>query len=979
MVYVWGKSVDRVKSKTRNTKEEITIPSSRYVIHAPDDLSSNSPHLSEIRHYIQRWKKSLLNEQQGAQTHFLELCELFSFPKPSPDDETYLFEKQLTKVSGAKGRSDVWKRGHFVWEYKSKGEDLGKALEQLHLYLPALENPPILIACDMERFEIRTNWTNHVTNSYSYTIQDLLKPEFQKLLKAVFENPESLKPSKTTIELTEESVYGFVNLAKSIEIRTQDPLRTAHFLNRFVFCMFAESARLLKDQCFTKTLRSTCERPEQFVPLFSDLFSKMSKGGYFGHSEIDHFNGGLFDNPDVIELQKEELQQLYVTSQNNWKEIDPTIFGTLFERTIDPSKRKQLGAHYTSPEKIAKIVQPVVILPLQYEWDEIKVKVEEFLKKKQKTKAKALYEAFMARLATFTVLDPACGSGNFLYQALKELKSFNHKVILEAQQLGLDNKPLVETLNISPKNVRGIEKEVHAAELARLVIWIGEIQWMIANGFGINRKPILQTLDNIECRDALLNPDGTEAEWPDADAIVGNPPFLGGNKLQGAFDTKYLEALRKIYVPRISGKADLVCYWLEKGQMQLLNQKAQTCGFIATRNIQSGNNRKVLDKFTENLDIYHAYSDEEWDNEGASIRVAMLCLKNKVLELPKTLDCKAVKKINTDLKDSINLSQAFTLEQNLKLSFQGIIKLGPFDIPGNLAREWLKMPNGSGKPNKDVLKPLLNGQELVQIRPQDRWIIDFNAMSIEEAMQYELPFAYVKEHVKPIRDKNNRWRRKELWWLHGELNLGMRQALQGLKRYLVTSIVAKHRIFTWLSINILPDARLIVFSKEDDFFLGILQSTIHKLWSLKVGNRIGVGGDPVYNNTKCFETFPFPQGLTPDIPAEQYTKDPRAVKIAKAAKELYEWRENWLNPKEWMNTVPEIIEGYPDRILPKDDGCAKALKQRTLTNLYNQMPDMLKYLHKQLDDAVAEAYGWPTDLSDEEILQRLFDLNQARS
>jgi type II restriction/modification system DNA methylase subunit YeeA len=203
--------------------------------------------------------------------------------------------------------------------------------------------------------------------------------------------------------------------------------------------------------------------------------------------------------------------------------------------------------------------------------------------------------------------------------------------------------------------------------------------------------------------------------------------------------------------------------------------------------------------------------------------------------------------------------------------------------------------------------------------------------------------------------------------------------LQGRDRYIATTRHSKYRIFIWLPIDVVPDSALIAVARDDDTIFGLLSSRGHELWSLRLCSWLGVGNDPRYTPSTIFETFPFPEGLTPDIAAERYAADPRAQRIAAAARRLNELRENWLNPSDLVERVPEVVPGYPDRILPKDEACAKELRKRTLTNLYNQRPAWLDNIHKELDAAVAAAYGWPADLSDDEILERLFRLNQERA
>ena len=267
-----------------------------------------------------------------------------------------------------------------------------------------------------------------------------------------------------------------------------------------------------------------------------------------------------------------------------------------------------------------------------------------------------------------------------------------------------------------------------------------------------------------------------------------------------------------------------------------------------------------------------------------------------------------------------------------------------------------------------------NGIDLTR-RPQDIWIIDFGTyMPESDAALYEIPFEYILKNVKPERDKNAEKRSRELWWLHQRPRPEMRDALIGLTRYIATPEVAKHRVFVWMHPAILPDKKLIVIARTDNATFGVLHSLFHELWSLAVCTWHGVGNDPRYTPTTTFETFPFPESVLSDP-----NPDARFPAIAAAARRLVELRDNWLNPPEWVKWVPEVVPGYPDRLLPVDDKAAAELKKRTLTNLYNQRPAWLVNAHQALDEAVAVAYGWPVDLSDDEILRRLLALNLERT
>lgn len=929
--------------------------------------------------FIEKWRASTLKERSASQSHFNDLCKLLEVENPTdadPTGERYCFERGASKTAGGEGWADVWMRGHFGWEYKGKRKDLTAAFAQLQQYAVALENPPLLVVSDMERIIIHTNWTNTVSEKHTITLDDLKDAAKRDVLRAVFTDPERLKPKKTIDALTREAADTFAGLAIRLREAGHDPQAVAHFVNRLVFCMFAEDINLLPRRVFSQILDAAVTKPDKASNLLGQLFEAMRAGGYFGVDEIEWFNGGLFDDASALPLTRADIKTIGAASNMDWSDIDPSIFGTLFERGLDPAKRSQLGAHYTDPAKIMMIVRPVIIEPLWREWETVKAQIEK--PKTSDKKKRQLLGGFFERLRGFRVLDPACGSGNFLYLALLALKDIEHRVNLEAEAMGLGR----QFPTVGPEVVCGIELNPYAAELARVTIWIGEIQWMRKNGFDISRKPILKPLQNIQNRNALVNKDGTEAAWPKADAIVGNPPFLGNKKLIGGLGEDDVAQLRKVF-PH-SGAYDLVTYWFRKAAAISADTRLRV-GLVATQSIRQGANREVLESILANSIITDAWADEPWNIDGAAVRVSLVCFASKGLEMPSKamLDGQPVDRIFSDLKGSAagvgsNVTQAKRLKANKGVIFQGPVKVGAFDISGELARQMLTLAgNPNNRPNSDVIRPWRNGMDVTR-RPSDTWIIDFGEMPEEQAALYEGPFEYVRKHVKPARDKNRRDGRRLRWWLHGETVPAFRRAALSIERYLVTPRVAKHRIFAWAPKSCLPDSRLYAVTRDDDVTFGILHSRFHEVWSLATSSRHGVGNDPTYNSASCFDTFPFPSVLEPTLSPAGH-QNQQAEQIAKAAKRLNELRENWLNPPDFVKWIPEVVPGYPDRIEPLGIAAKFELKKRTLTNLYNARPAWLANAHAELDAAVAAAYGWTADISDAEILKRLLALNLERS
>ncbi len=963
--------------------------------------------------FIRKWKPVALTERATAQEHFIDLCRLFDHPTPVEDDpvgDHFTFEKGAPKTGGGEGWADVWKKGFFAWEYKKKKRDLSKALEQLTRYAAALESPPLHVACDTHIFRIETRWTNEVPAVHEFELDDLAEPINFAHLRAVFHNPDELRSGRTRAKLTKEAADKFQTISDSLQHRNPDREAVAHFVNQLVFCFFADSVKLLPNGLWKKLLQAAERKPAQAKAFLARLFDDMAKGGDFDLENILEFDGGLFDGRPPLALEHTEIGLLFAAASLDWSLIDPTIFGTLFERFLDPDKRAQIGAHYTQPEKIMMIVEPVVLRPLRAEWETAKAKIEAIMAPvlaapsgngraasrdlaKRFDTARAMAEierdAFIERLCGLRILDPACGSGNFLYLALQGVKDIEWRAILDCEALGLG----MAVPRAGPEILHGIEINPFAAELARTTIWIGDIQWRVKNAIQHHPRPILRKLDSIECRDALLMPDGKGgfgmAEWPESDFIVGNPPFLGDRKMIAGLGEDYVRDLRSKYVTEVPGHSDLVCFWLWKGLDALGTRRARRVGFVATNSVTGGNNLAVMKRITEQARIFEAWSDEPWTVDGAAVRVAVVCYEPAGNPISARLDGVEVGSIGPDLTSEGSIVHAGRLSENASICFIGTMKNGAFNIPYQTGIGWLSLPlNPNGRPNSDVLSPWTNGVELTR-RSSNQWIIDFGPHArLEEVVFYEEPFRRISELVKPHRDGLRRKAYRELWWRYQESQPKLRGLLSKISRYICSPRVSKYRLFVWLSSAVVPDSATVAVARDDDTTFGVLHSRFHEAWSLRLGTWLGVGNDPRYTPTTTFETFPFPEGLTPNIPAADYADDPRAQRIAAAAKRLDDLRRAWLNPPDLVDFVAEVTptaapgeapRRYPDRIVPKTVEAAAKLKERTLTNLYNQRPRWLSDAHEALDRAVAAAYGWPEDISTDDALARLLALNLERA
>ena len=947
--------------------------------------------------FVARWRDAGFGERQGAQSFFNDLCGLVGHATPAAygDPEAFTFEKA---VPG--GFADAYYEEHFGWEFKGQDAQLDGAFDQLLRYQVHLKTPPLLIVSSFQTVRIQTNFPGMETARYDVGIGEFEEPARLELLRDVFFAPHRFRERLRSVDaVTRGTAAVFQSIVVDMERASSvtphqnskdnvtphpdaGPERLARYLNQLVFCLYAEDAGLLPDGLFTRIVAQHYRSPATFDRAIRSLFAQMATGGFSGADEIAHFNGDLFNVVDTVELSATALQRLGEACERNWRDIEPSIFGTLFERALDASKRAQTGAHYTGADDIELVVEPVVMTPLRREWETARAEIEsseagfsgftdfqDYVADASITQsgqsvnpvnpdsdnspARARLEAFRERLASVRVLDPACGSGNFLYIALRSLLDLEKEVIDYAAARGW----LGLTPRVQPDQMLGLEINHYAAELARTALWIGYIQWHQANGFPYTQRPILTPLDTIRQTDAILDlsdPDNpAEPEWPAAEFIVGNPPFLGSQLIRGNLPESHTDALFQLYGDRIPNYSDYCCYWFEKARQMVNDGNAQRVGLLATQGIRGGANRRVLERIKKTGDIFMAYSDRPWLLEGAIVHVSIVCFDDGS-EFHKELDDQVVIDVNANLTAGVDLTKAIRLPENADRSFIGDMKKGKFEISGETAVTMLNaVGNPNGRPNSDVVRPWVNALDITR-RPRGMWIIDFDMHGSEyEAAQYEMPFEYVKEHVKPFRDKVRNPLERRRWWVHGRTAPDFRQAVKCLDKYIATPRVAKHRVFVYLESQIIPDGAIVAIASNSDYDLGILHSRAHELWARSTGTQLREAESGFrYSHTATFETFPFPR------PTEEQREA-----IGAAAAELNRLREGWLNPPDLISRGVSAAE----------------LRRRTLTNLYNQRPTWLDNVHARLDAAVSDAYGWPPHLADGEILERLLALNLERA
>lgn len=971
-----------------------------------------------VKQFIEKWSKIELRERASSQSHFNDVCALVGHATPTdidPKGEFFTFEADVEKDAEKKhGWADAWYKGKFIWEYKGPHKNLDVAYQQLLRYRESLGNPPLLITSDTQKIILHTNFTNTAKRIEVIDFDRLQKDGLQ-LLEDAFHNPDAFKPSETQEKITEKTADAFVSFAKDLQEwgkLSYHRERLAHFVVRILFCLFAEDIGLLPDKVFTELIRVRYkdQTTEQFVKSLRMLFAAMKDGNStFGAHTIPWFNGGLFEDDFVPEMLTAHVRELLSACDKDWASIDPSIFGTLFERVIDESKRAQLGAHYTSKDDIMLVIEPVLMAPLRTKWRKIKAEAENQINQNIPSAAFVTLKKFSDEIASIRVLDPACGSGNFLYIALRELLDLQKQIIVFAEEHNLSEI----RLTVGPQQLFGLELNPYAHQLAQITAWIGYIQWRYDNGFADISEPILKELKQIQNRDAILYTNLSAGEtkgikaiaesmWDEVDVIIGNPPFLGSRKMRPILGDEYCDALLKVYGKQIEGMPDLVCYWFEKAREQIVNGKAKKAGLLGTQAIRGGTNRQVLDKIKESGDIFMAWSDKEWILDGATVHVSIVGFDDGA-ENNRMLDGLPVPSINSGLTSDVDVSEGYILSENANLSFQGVVLRGQFDMPHSKADEMMKNSNNpNGRSNSDVLKPRRTGDDIVN-RNSDTYVVDFGVdMPMDKAAEYVAPFEYLKENVYEIRQKANQAVARDKWWIHWNARTQMRNALAKLSRYIATPRVAKHRIFAWLDGSILPDAQLVVFAREDDYFFGVLHSRVHEIWSRRKGTQLRDAESGFrYTSTTTFETFALPWR-----PSEEPEKDPRYQAIAHAAKTLNEFRLSWQNPadeflrgstaftKRTLTNLYNCLELYREKIKGKRRSeeiwrqemlllfkvKEKAKKQLPVTLIVSlDEIETLDSLHSELDIAVLDAYGWSRTISDEKILESLLKLNLERA
>ncbi|MFM6622339.1 MAG: DNA methyltransferase, partial [Dolichospermum sp.] len=813
--------------------------------------------------------------------------------------------------TGKTGFADlVWKPRVLI-EMKKRGEDLNKHYSQAFDYWTRLvpNRPKYVILCNFDEFWIFDFNIQLDTPVDKISLEQL--PERAGALVFMELGQKTPIFQNNQVEVTERAARRMGELLLELEARGIEKLTAQRFVLQCVLAMFAEDRQLLPRDLFVSCVQD-CMNGSSSYDLLGGLFREMNRSGKTPagrYQGVDYFNGGLFSRIDPIELTREELNFLDVSARENWSQVRPAIFGNLFEGTVDKKERHAKGIHYTSEGDIMKIVRPTIS---RY-WED---KIEEANTVKELGK-------LQIELQGYRVLDPACGSGNFLYIAYQELKRVETMLLEKIQSLSKSKDKQMEMGLVTPLQFYGMDTNPFAVELARVTL-------MIARKIAIDNLQLtepalpLDTLDdNIVCQDALFS------EWPQANAIIGNPPFLGGKKLRIELGNEYVEKIYQAF-PEVKGQPDFCVFWFRKAS-DLLGNKGRG-GLVGTNSIAQVSGRKAsLDYIVSNGGIIHdAISNQIWSGDAA-VHVSIVNW-TKEEQKQNFLDSVEVPFITSSLKSEISVTNAVKLEANKNFSFESCALGGKgFIISEEEAREWIKIDSK----NADVLKPMIDGKTLINPYLKLDWVIDFNNLSIEEASEYQLPFQRVKEKVKPERDKNRRDARRINWWKFGEKRPAMRQAMSSLSCYFAIPKIAKWMIFTPVNISILPCEANMVIASDDFYILGILTSNVHRVWVKAQSSTLK--GDTRYTNTTCFETFPFPQTVDINLVQQIRTK----------TEKLHEYRTQQMETKQWGIT--------------------------TLYNKFFTEPSSQLYkLHQQLDKLVMSAYQFNPE---DDILERLLLLN----
>jgi hypothetical protein len=1026
---------------------------------------AESDTLVPIDDFIARWQHSEGSERANKDSFCKDLCRALGVPEPNaktgdPEQDVYVFEADavIHEHDGQKsGLMDLYKQGCFVLEAKqgsNKGSKkkgtavrgtpgwssaMNAAQGQALRYTKGVaQPPPFVIVTDIGYcfdlfacFDGSGAYHAYPNNQKNRIfLSDLAN--HSDCLRAIWLDPRSLDPARKSEEVTREIATDLAVLAGELEKTSYSSEVVARFLMRCVFTMFAEDIGLLREKVFTTALEKTwIPDPSSFKTGVEALWDAMNSGkSFFILGKLLQFNGGLFADPEALPLEATQLRILLKAAKREWCDVQPAIFGTLIERALDPKERHKLGAHFTPTSYVERLLVPTIEEPLRAEWDIVRVRVRqlvppgEFSPPKRVNEAQSVVREFLEKLCNTTVLDPACGSANFLYVALNLFKRLESEVLATLFDLGMKQQELGENMMVTPRQFKGIEARRGSKEIAELVLWIGYLQWH-HKMYGQSKtppEPILRDDKNIECRDAVLAYDHEEearnehtgalltfwdgetmkkshvtgdevpdetaqvpvvryinprrADWPAADFIVGNPPFVGNGRMRGTLGEGYAETIRDAY-PELPESCDYVMYWWHKAAELVRAGRARRFGFIATNSLRQTFNRRVVrthlsDK--EPLSLVFAIPDHPWVDsaDGAAVRISMTvgqagihagrllsvqCESNQG-SLGATIELATrIGTISADLSVGADVSSAAPLRSNEALSCPGVKLHGSGFVVRPDKAEQLGLGRKEGLERH--IREYRNGRDVTQT-PRGVWVIDLFGLTLGQ-VQKRFPevFQHIHDTVKPERDQNRRAVYRDNWWIHGEPRSAFRPALVGLSRFIATVETAKHRVFVFLDEAVLPDNMLVNIAADDAYVLGVLSSRIHVAWALAAGGTLE--DRPRYNKTRCFETFPFPSA----------TETQRQC-IRDLGEQLdgHRRRQQAAHPQLTITAMYNVLEKLRS---------GEPLTDKERLSYDQGLVSGLQRLHSDLDEAVCSAYGWSGGLSDDIVLEKLLTLNQVRT
>ncbi|PYE37487.1 type II restriction/modification system DNA methylase subunit YeeA [Rhizobium sp. PP-F2F-G38] len=1003
---------------------------------------------SAVETFIRRWQGQEGGQERANYALFLtELCDLLGLPHAQPaaastEANDYVFERVVREPNreGAptRRRIDLYKRDCFVLEAKQSrifgdkslrgtagsAENMlafpgmepqtrgrrgagrawdvlmrnarAQAEDYVRLLPPDHDPPPFLLVCDVGHcIEIYANFRRDGKaydifpdrRAYRIYLEDLRDEAIRKRLVAIWSDPLSLDPARHAAKVTREIATRIAKVSQALEKAGHPTEDVAMFLMRVLFTMFAEDVDLLPRNSFKVLLKDCADRPEIFPGMMEELWRAMDEGGFSAtiRHPVRRFNGEFFRNRRALPLRREEIGELAAAANHDWKDVEPAIFGTFLEQALDPTDRRRLGAHYTPRAYVERLVIATVIDPLRLEWAGIRATADRQKTEGREKQAIASVQAFHDRLCNLRILDPACGTANFLYVSLELMKTLESDVLEALNDLG-GQEALhgLESHTVDPHQFLGLEVNPRAAAIAELVLWIGHLQLHFRNNGGIPSEPILKAFHNIRCMDAVLVSldDPRPPDWPDADYIVGNPPFIGGKDLRNRMGDGYAEALWAAH-PEMNESADFVMYWWDRSA-ELLARKGtrlKRFGFVTTNSIGQVFQRRVMERYLAAkapVSLVMAIPDHPWTKvtrDSAAVRIAMTVVEagrseGRLMEVvsedgvatdtPVILFRETSGRINADLTIGADVTAAGGLKANIGICSPGVKLHGAGFIVSRKEAEHLGRGRHAGLDTH--IRAYRNGRDLTS-RPREVMAIDLLGRTQDEVRTfYPELYQHLRLTVKPERDRNNRATYRDNWWIFGEPRRELRPALAGLSRYIATVETAKHRIFQFLDADILPDNMLVVIATDDAAVLGILSSRWHAMWAAAQGGTLE--DRPRYSKSRCFDLFPFP-----------LMADTHRNPIGRVSEALDAHRKRVLAAHPHLtltslyNVLDRIVSGtHPDRLEPRErrifeDGLVLILRE----------------LHDELDMAVAAAYGWPADLPQADVLAHLVALNRERT